>query len=42
MLKLAKGDIEPPLYEIDIYRDQEKDKWDIQKVIGHKDINRHK
>ena len=29
ILKPAKGDIEPPLYEMDIYRGQEEDKWDI-------------
>ena len=27
---------------MDIYRGQEEDEWDIQKVISHKDINRHK
>ena len=42
MLELAKGDIEPLLYKIDIYKGQEEDKWDVQKVIGYKDINRHK
>ena len=29
MLKLAKGDIKPLLYKMDIYRDQEENKWDI-------------
>ena len=29
MLELAKGDVEPPLYKIDIYKGQEKDKQDI-------------
>src|SRR6266581_3872723 len=35
MLEPAKGNIKPLLYEMDMYRGQEKDKWDIQKVIGH-------
>jgi len=42
ILKPAKGDVKPLLYKMDIYKSQEKDEWDIQKVIGHKDINRHK
>ena len=42
MLEPVKGDIKPPLYKIDIYRGQEKDEWDVQKVINHKDINRYK
>ncbi len=42
MLKPAKGNVKPPLYKIDIYKGQKKNKWDIQKVIGHKDINRYK
>jgi len=29
MLKPAKGDIKPLLYEIDMYRGQEENKWDI-------------
>ena len=29
MLKPAKGDIKPLLYKMDIYKDQEEDKWDI-------------
>jgi len=29
MLELAKGDIKPLVYKMDIYRGQEKDKWDI-------------
>ena len=42
MLEPVKGDIEPPLYKMDIYKGQEEDEWDIQKVISHKDINGHK
>ena len=40
ILKLAYGDIEPLLYKIDIYRGQEEDKQDIQKVISHKEVNK--
>ena len=42
MLELAKGDIEPLLYKMDIYKGQEKDEWDVQKVIGHEDIDGYK
>ena len=40
MLELAQGDIKLLVYKIDIYRGQEKDKQDIQKVISHKKINK--
>ena len=40
MLKPARGNIETPLYKIDIYRGQEEDKWDVQKIISHKEINK--
>ena len=42
MLEPAKGEIEPLVYKMDIYRGQEKDEQDILKVIGHKNINKHK
>ena len=42
MLELTKGDIKPLLYKMDIYKGQEEDKWDVQKVISYKDINGHK
>ena len=42
MLEPAKGDVKPPLYKMDIYRGQEEDEWDVQKVIGYKDIDGHK
>ena len=29
MLELAKGDIKPLLYKMNIYKGQEEDKWDI-------------
>ena len=42
MLEPAKGNIEPLLYKINIYKGQEKDKWDIQKIISYKDVNKQK
>ena len=38
MLEPAKGDVKPLLYKINIYKGQEEDEWDIQKVISYKDI----
>ena len=29
ILEPAKGDVEPPLYKMDMYKGQEEDKWDI-------------
>ena len=29
ILELAKGDVKPLLYEMDMYRGQEEDKWDV-------------
>jgi len=29
MLEPAKGDVEPLLYEMDIYKGQEEDEWDV-------------
>jgi len=42
ILKLAKGNIKPLLYKINTYRGQEEDKWDVQKIINYKDINKQK
>jgi len=39
MLKPAYGDIKPPVYKIKTYRDQEENKWNIQKIMNHKEIN---
>jgi len=39
MLKPAHGNIEPPLYKIETYRSQKKDKWDVQKIVNHKKGN---
>jgi len=40
MLEPAYGDIEPPVYKMETYRGQEEDKWDIQKVINHKKVDK--
>ena len=39
MLKPAHGSIKPPLYKIEIYKGQEEDKWNVQKVINHKEVD---
>ena len=38
ILELAHGDIEPPVYEQDIYRGREEDKWPVRIIINYKDI----
>ena len=40
ILELAQGDIKLLIYKIDIYRGQEEDKQDIQKIINHKIIDK--
>ena len=39
MLEPAHGNVEPPVYKMETYKSQEEDKWDIQKVINHKEVN---
>ena len=39
MLEPAYKDIKPLVYKVDIYREQEEDKWQVLKVIGYKDLN---
>jgi len=39
ILEPAHRDIKPPLYKIKTYRSQKEDKWDIQKIISHKEVN---
>jgi len=39
ILEPAHRDIKPPVYKMEIYRGQEEDKWDIQKVVNHKEVN---
>jgi len=38
MLKPAHRSVKPPLYEMETYRGQKEDKWDIKKVVNHKKI----
>ena len=42
ILEPVKGNVEPLLYKIDIYKGQEEDKQDVQKVIDYKNIDEHK
>ena len=39
MLKPAHRDVKPLVYKVDTYRGQEKDKWQILKIISYKDID---
>jgi len=39
MLKPAHGNIKPPLYKMETYRGQEKDKWDVQKIVNYKKVD---
>ena len=39
ILELAHRDVKPLLYKIKIYKGQEEDKWDIQKIISHKEVD---
>ena len=39
MLEPARGDIKLPVYEVDIYRGQEEDKWQVLKIISYKNVD---
>jgi len=39
ILELAHGNVKLPVYKADIYRGQEKDKWQVLKIISYKDID---
>ena len=39
MLELAYGNIKPLVYKADIYRGQEKDKWQVLKIVSYKNVN---
>jgi len=39
ILEPAQESIEPPVYKIEIYRSQEEDKWDVQKIINYKKVD---
>ena len=40
ILEPAQRNIKPLIYKIDTYRGQEEDKWDVQKVINYKTIDK--
>jgi hypothetical protein len=39
MLEPVHRNHKPPLYEADTYRGREEDKWEVQKVVDHQEIN---
>jgi len=39
MLKPAHRNIEPPVYEMETYKGQEEDKWNIQKIVNYKEVD---
>ena len=39
MLELAHGSVKLLVYKEDIYRGQEKDKWQVLKIVSYKDVN---
>jgi len=39
MLEPAHGNIKPPVYKADTYKEQEKDKWQVLKIISYKDVD---
>jgi len=40
ILEPAHGNVELLLYKMETYKGQKKDKWDIQKVINYKKVNK--
>jgi len=40
MLKSVYGNIKPLLYEIETYKSQKEDKWNIQKVVNHEKMDK--
>jgi len=39
MLELVYGNIKLSVYEVDTYRGQEEDKWQVLKIVSHEDVN---
>jgi len=39
MLEPVYGNVKPLVYEVDIYREQKKDKWQVLKIISYKDVD---
>ena len=40
ILKPVYGNAELLVYKVDIYKEQEKDKWEVLKIVSYKDINK--
>ena len=40
ILELVQGNIKPLIYKIDIYRGQEEDKQDIQKITNYEIVDK--
>ena len=40
MLKPAHGNVKPLLYKMETYKSQKENKWDIQKIVNYKKINK--
>jgi len=39
MLEPVYGNVELLVYEADIYRGQEEDKWQVLKIVSYEDVN---
>jgi len=39
MLKPVYGNIKPPVYKADTYKGQKEDKWQVLKIINHKEVD---
>ena len=40
MLKPAYRDIKPLVYKMEIYKGQKENKWNIQKVVNYKEMDK--
>ena len=40
MLKSAHGNVELLIYEMEMYKGQKEDKWDVQKIVNYKKVNK--
>jgi len=39
MLEPVHGNVKPLVYKADTYRGQEKNKWQVLKIISYKDVD---
>ena len=39
ILEPAWGNVKLLVYKQDMYRGQEKDKWDVQKIVNYKEVD---